>query len=371
MANSTSIYYPWIEVRDPGWLRTGCLYWDVIRTIVPRSIGAPYHDADSRSLEDEGVLQPFFVSSDFDAVEDIADDFIMYMETNQAKEVLLGGSERSSYIHKEKISPLVRNLTRIHPEKLAYQLRDLFEDSAVMHRGERGWLSMDERLANYYMTLLATRISNEIGASVVTDENSADGLNLVVKAGSALPNPAIFQPDARRWQRRLRHGWPAPSELVEGALATLALDGIHIDPEVPIAKLLKFRQGYADELGRFRMAIAQLASHIEDDLPLEAMRQQVWDVYTNELEPSVSDLKNALDGHRVGWFAKAMLKTSFLSVGSSSLLATVGLAVPQALLAGAGISLVATGLLYNVEKRDNIQSNPYSYLLRAGRAFGM
>ena len=43
-----------------------------------------------------------------------------------------------------------------------------------------------------YMTLLATRISDQIGASVVTDENSADGLNLVVKAGATLPNPTQF-----------------------------------------------------------------------------------------------------------------------------------------------------------------------------------
>ena len=197
MTHTTSICYPWIEVRDKVWLRRGCLYRDIIQTIAPQSIGEPYTDTDSRRLEDEGVLQPFYVASDLDAVEDIA-----------------------------------------------------------------------------------------------------------------------------------------------------------------------------DELGRFRTAIAELPSRIAEDLPLEAMRQKVWDLYTNELQPSVADLKGALDGHRIGWVAKAILKTSFLSAGPTSLLVTVGLSVPQALWVGTGISLVAMGLLYSSDKRGDIRSNPYSYLLRAERKFG-
>ena len=127
----------------------------------------------------------------------------------------------------------------------------------------------------------------------------------------------------------------------------------------------------ADDFGaRFRSAISQLASGITEDLPLEAMRQKVWDLYTNDLQPSASDLKSALDGHNVGWFSTAMLKTSFLSAGPTSLLATAGLAVPHALLVGAGISLVASGILYNIERRKKLRDNPYSYLLRAERQFG-
>ena len=371
MAHTTSIYYPWIEVRDTGWLRTACLYWDVIQTIVPQSIGRPYEDADSRDLEDDGVLQPFYVAPDLDVVEDITDDFINYLETDQAKAIILGGTDRHSYIHPEKLSPAVRKLSYIHPEKLPYALHDMLRDAHIVHRGERGWLRMNEPLAAYYMTLLATRISNQIGASVVTDENGADGLNLVVKAGASLPNPIMLNPDARRWRDRRYRRMSAPLELVEGALATLALDGIRLDPEVPISRLLRFRRDHADELGRFRTAIAELASQIEEELPLEAMRQRVWDLYTNELQPSVSDLKSALDGHRIGWLAKAILKTSFLSAGSTSLLATVGLSIPQALLAGAGISLVAMGMLYSSDKRGDIRRNPFSYLLRAEQNFGL
>ena len=223
---------------------------------------------------------------------------------------------------------------------------------------------------NYYMTLLATRISNQVGASVVTDENSADGLNLVVKAGATLPNPTEFHPDARQWRQRRHRAMHVPYELAEGALATLAPEGIQLDPAVSIDKLLKFRRKHGAELGRFRAAVSKLPSGIEEDLPIEAMRQKVWDLYTNELQPAFSDLKTALGDRKLSWATKALLKTSFLSAGSTSLLVTAGLAVPQALLAAAGISLVATGVLYSVEKGAEIRNNPYSYLLRPSARLG-
>jgi hypothetical protein len=40
-----------------------------------------------------------------------------------------------------------------------------------------------------------------------------------------------------------------------------------------------------------------------------------------------------------------------------------GLAAPYALLAGAGISLVAAGMMYDKERRDSLRESPYSYLL--------
>ena len=41
----------------------------------------------------------------------------------------------------------------------------------------------------------------------------------------------------------------------------------------------------------------------------------------------------------------------------------MGVATANALLVGTGISLVGSGILYNVDKKDTIRNNPYSYLL--------
>jgi hypothetical protein len=62
-----------------------------------------------------------------------------------------------------------------------------------------------------------------------------------------------------------------------------------------------------------------------------------------------------------------LLRTAFLSVGSSTMLVAAGLAVPTALLAGAGLSLIVSATMYNVDKRESLRSNPYSYLLSIGR----
>jgi hypothetical protein len=58
-----------------------------------------------------------------------------------------------------------------------------------------------------------------------------------------------------------------------------------------------------------------------------------------------------------------------MSAGSSSVLAVAGLATPVALLAGAGISLTAMGVLHNVDKREAIRNDPFAYLLSAQKAF--
>jgi hypothetical protein len=81
----------------------------------------------------------------------------------------------------------------------------------------------------------------------------------------------------------------------------------------------------------------------------------------------MGSLKNALQGRKIRWLGEGLLKTAFLSAGSSTMLVAAGLAVPTALLAGAGLSLIVSGTMYNVDKRESLRSNPYSYLLSLER----
>jgi hypothetical protein len=68
--------------------------------------------------------------------------------------------------------------------------------------------------------------------------------------------------------------------------------------------------------------------------------------------------------------SEGLLKIAFLSAGSSTMLVMAGLAVPTALLAGAGISLIATGTMYNVDKQESLRANPFAYLLSVERELG-
>jgi hypothetical protein len=140
-----------------------------------------------------------------------------------------------------------------------------------------------------------------------------------------------------------------------------------VAPDTPINDLLDFRERHKDEVALFRAKIEQLTSAVETDLSAEALRQRVSDLHTNEVEPAISNLKAALDGRRIRWMGDGLLRTAFLSVGSSTMLVAAGLAVPTALLAGAGLSLIVSATMYNVDKRESLRSNPYSYLLSIGR----
>jgi hypothetical protein len=136
-----------------------------------------------------------------------------------------------------------------------------------------------------------------------------------------------------------------------------------IAPDTPIDRLIEFRGKHQDELAQFRTKVEQLAASVETDLSTEALRRRIMDLYAREVVPAMSNLKAALKGRRIKWLSDGLFKVGFLSAGSSTMLVMAGLAVPTALLAGAGISLIATGVMYNVDRRDSLRANPFAYLL--------
>ena len=58
MAFTRVLFYPTIDIRDEGWLKTAFLDWDTIYTIVPESIDSPYNKT-ARIFFHEGLLQPY------------------------------------------------------------------------------------------------------------------------------------------------------------------------------------------------------------------------------------------------------------------------------------------------------------------------
>ena len=111
-----------------------------------------------------------------------------------------------------------------------------------------------------------------------------------------------------------------------------------------------------------------IASSIDQDLPIEALRQKISDLYEEEVKPATNSLKMALEGRRIKWLNEGLLKISFMSVGSTALVAA-GLTVPAAIIAGAGLSLIASKINYNIDREEALRSNPYSYLLSVRNEF--
>jgi hypothetical protein len=368
VAFSTALYYPWIDIRDESWLKTAFLYWETVRTIVPEPMAQPYSSSVARALQETGSLIPLHVHSDMEEIQSLAKDAIAYFETTEGGEFLAPYSQRRGpRRHLEKQRYISRALTELHPAKLAWQMQHLLRRLGVISGRRNEWLEVDEAFAAYYMTLLATRLSERIGAGLLTPLSAAERLAVSARLDSRLAVMPHTQAPPSRSSRILGSRRWVPPTLAQGMLAHFAVERISIDPETPIDQLFEFRKRHSDELAQFRTKVEQLMSGVNAELPLEALQQKVIDTYQNEVAPAVSNLKKALGGRRIRWLGEGLLRVSFLSAGSSSMLVAAGLSVPTALLAGAGLSLVVSSAIYNTDRIESLRANPYTYLLEIGK----
>lgn len=371
MPFSQALYYPWIDIHDETWLKTSLLYWDSIRTIVPESIDEPYSSETGHTLKEAGFLIPLRVRSGMEEIEDLADDVMTYLNTKEGIELLVSSTEGNrSRIHTDKLPSRLGRLANIHPEKLPYEIRNLLSSvGSPSHRGN-DWMEVDESFGLFYMTLLANRLAERVNAGLLTPLPTAERLLVSARLDSQLQDIVLLSRGFRRsWREYEAFGRRRylPKTLAPGMLSQLAIERIAIAPSTSVESLLKFKRKHKDELAQFRSKVEQITSTVKEDLPAEALRQTISDFYKNEVEPAISNLKKALDGRRIKWLGEGLLKIAFLSAGSSTMLVAAGLSVPTALLAGAGLSLIVSGAMYNVDKTESLRNNPYTYLLSLGK----
>lgn len=367
-APSVALFYPWTDIRDESWLKSAVLYWDVVRTIVPSSITEPYVGNVARQLHNAGILTPIPVSSDLPEIEDLTDEVFRFLFSDEGAELLLRDSvEGKSLLHPEKLSEDLHRVL-MYPDKLPSRIRKLFEGGV----GE--WISVDERFGLFYMTLLATRLAEDSGAGLLTAYGPSDRLATAARSNAVLPVLSAaddFPPMHGFWRRSRRHQRErVPGTLAHGLLAELVTSQIQIDPAVSVSKILDFRNTHAAEIGRYRNALSSLTEGVNGELPLEALRQRVLDIYSNDVQPAVQELERALSGSGIRRLGETFLKTSLISTGPTAMLCQAGFSTASALLAASGISLAVSGLLYSVERRAQLEANPYSFLLSARRELG-
>lgn len=370
MAFTLALYYPWIDITNEDWLKSAVLYWDKIRTVVPESIKTPYSTRTALELHDVGILTPLRVQSDMEEIQSLTDDVVKYLDKPETAEFFLADELRPQMlIHTDKLSMSVQRLASIHPEKLSSEVRYALENSKVLSGQSGGWYEVDARFADFYMTLLATRLSERVGAGLLTDRPTNNKLAISVKLDASLDNQVSQMRKRIREYDAYGQREIAPATLAQGMLVDLILQRIRIAPETPVNKIIKFRRKHADELGRFRSKIDLLTQTVSSDLPIQNLRQKVKDIYHNEVFPSLKDLNKGLRAHGIRWFTENYLKVAFLSTSSTSVIALLGLSVPQALLVSGGISLTASAILYNLDKAQTLSKNPFAYILATEKAF--
>jgi len=295
MSFTVALYYPWIDINDESWLKSAALYWETIRTIVPESIHEPYSTRTALEFQDAGVLVPLRVHSRMNEIEGLAEDILNYLSSPEAAEMLVADRLPSCHrVHVDKLPETLHRLARINPDKLPYEVQRILEraQGALGYRRD-GWYNVDERFASFYMTLLATRLSERIGAGLLTDFPASNRLSVSAKLDAQ-------QRDLFGQMRRRREfdAYPPrrtiPSTLAQGMLVNLIMKKIGIDPETPPGKILKFREDHAVELGRLREKIGSLTESISSDSPIEHLQQRAHDVYQNSVLPALHSLERGL-----------------------------------------------------------------------------
>lgn len=358
MGFTKALYYPTIDITNEDWLKSAVLFWDEINTIVPSSISNPYHENTTQFLSDEGILRPLQVNPELDVVDELTTDTINYLNTNEGFQLLTQGHGRYATIHRDKLPRDVSRLFDIHPGKLPYEIHHMLRHNMTRN----GWFRVGSDFAAFYMTLLANKICDTKSIALLTDNPLTSNLTDKVRLDNQI---AIKGRDYEFHQHRHHEKY---IHLAQGLLTNLIIEGVKIKSSSSLVDIVQFKRKHRDELGLFRTNVAKLTQNVSKDKPFEAIRQEVEDIYNDEFLPAYNNFKKALSGSGIKWVSDNFMKVSVISTSATALpMALLGLALPQALIAGAGVSLITSLISYNEDKKEKLRTNPYSYLLAANR----
>jgi len=392
-----ALYYPYIDVPEDAWLKSAILYWDKIYTIAPRSIDQPYSSEAARQLQALGYLEPYLVdfqdayidSSDFMDVHSRAQEALGRMDAGhdpnswaqglgdlpsrsidhlrgvQRRLRRLAGdfpefdleSELRRHVPIDRVTSLAHALSRgefVHYQKLSLGfLERLRRESGWRPRADTPWILLPQSPAAFYMTLLASKISNKLGTTLVTD----------VPPAGTLASLATVE----------RAGAPPleTSGFGEGLLVELVLQGIRIDPTTPLDVLLKFKKEHGDELGRLRTVVHEAAGELPALRDPQDLRRNIEDIHRNRIQPALSGLQQALSRVAIRYTLDGVIKTITLVSSSATVAGLLGVQGPYLMCAmAAGLSVAINFVQYRLDRSRVLDEGAFSYVLAAQRAFG-
>lgn len=248
MTNSDgkALYYPYIHIQNPDWLKASLFYWDEIYRIVP-SIYLSEDISDIKQVVDAGILRSAFPDEHH---RERAKALF-----SQKIPSVLSRYEQCNVSIKDSIeSELARNqiTTRlINIQKIDYGLAQNLMDLglAELRKEDGGFLRVDEYLGGLYMTCLASTMSepslNQPGLNAFSD---SPGFTV---AGEFISNDdsdldVAASLDPLSFALSLDIGLPSPSDL----------------RKISMEKIIDFNINYSDERKAFRNAIGSLQKEL-------------------------------------------------------------------------------------------------------------
>ena len=231
---------------------------------------------------------------------------------------------------------------------LSRELEGLYEHDHDTDR--HNWILVDGRFAAVYMSALAALLAREIDMSPLTNEEPSLGVNL----RCLIDDVSATGPTAAR-----------------GALVSLVMEGLRVDPETPIQKLLSFRKNRHGQLAELSGKFDALKVSIEKSSEPREISINSRRVFENEIQPALAKLKKELQNQTIASAWEGFQTASTFSVAPSAALWATGVSAPIALGVGAFITAAGIGVKSYLGRAKVRGASPYTYLLDVERKFSL
>lgn len=335
-----ALYYPYILIPDNLWLRRAILYWDKISPIVPWEVEQEIPQTHiSKELKGYGVL-------DFIHPEDTLgwgegrelSEFFLKIVTSEEFLSKIGPPEKRNYssrIHKHKFT-----------DGLLNELRSL--DLFKVKEDNYNWLLFENRTGTIYMGFLASSLANRLDLEPITDNKSyQNGFLWSQLIPSA--SPEIFI------SLVLEELLPVPKE------------------EIPVKKLIKFKEKHERELLSFRKLIRDTIKSLGSVTDESQFMRELNSVKDDIKEQSLI-LHEKLKENRIESVFN-VLETSFkLSVPEiGALIGATTISVPLGAVVFGVNALIKIGkeTFKGYTRRNSIllERSPYTYVFNVKKKF--
>lgn len=265
-----------------------------------------------------------------DEIENLTGELIQYLKTSEGQAVLQNRDTnyQDYYIYTTKLPNFIKKLLKT----------DKIDKSADI-------IKLNRTFTDFYMTLLATNISSNINAELLTDINLNDKLSTRVKLD--------YDP--------LNH-----PNLSEGTLVNMIFKNIEIDPETPVGTIISFKHDHPYEILKFRNKIVELSDAVFNSSADEIYENTEY-TYEQEFLPELNSLKEELRDNNILCASAGLMSVS--SFSTQLMQSPKDIFDPVAILTLIGVSLIATKIFYNYRKKSILRKNPYSYILSLENRF--
>jgi len=257
-------------------------------------------------------------------------------------------------------------LSYVFYEKLSPQLRKTLIDSkiALPDADDPRWIGMHPKLTQVYMTALADQLAGQHGLYPLTDE-TVDHMAMGGCTVDRLAQLLLEDVDLVT---------PVPeTQETEGVAAYLALETVlpkNIE-DLPIDKILDFREKYPRERAEFQKQIAAFVkarewlSDIQDP---EVLANRIQAEYDKEFRPKLQQLREQLQEVNIdtvcGALSLQVTLPSMAMLGST----LFGVAAPPVAIFGAGVAGASLAVIRILRDRRKAQqklgSAPLAYMMR-------